>query len=167
MKNTQIIIENANNSHLKDIKNILNHFILTSEFNLNTSIKTDEDILKWYNERIKNNHPIIIALIKDEVVGWASLSKFRNIDGYNKTAEISLYIKTNFHKRGIGSMLLTKIEELAKKNNLHSLVSIITSNNIASIKLHEKFNFEKKAIFNEIAIKNNNYIDVCFLYKII
>ena len=32
MKNTQIIIENANNSHLKDIKNILNHFILTSEF---------------------------------------------------------------------------------------------------------------------------------------
>ncbi|WP_250277447.1 GNAT family N-acetyltransferase [[Clostridium] colinum] len=162
-----MIIQKADEKHLKEINEITNYFIINTNFNFNFEPKTLEDTKKWYNEHIENNLPIIVCLIGQKVVGWASLSKFRDYRGYDKTVEVSLYVKNEYKKMGIGSLLLEKIEYEARERGFHSIVSAITGGNEASINLHKKFGYDIKGIFEQIGYKNNTFLDVIFLYKIL
>lgn len=158
-------IEKATEKHLKDIKDIMNYSIINSNFNFNFKPKTDLEIEEWYFEHINNNYPIIVCIINDEVVGWASLSSFRSYQAYDKTAEVSVYVKNEHQKKGIGLYLLNQIEN--QTNKFHSIVSVITAGNKASINLHKKVGYEYKCTFQEIGYKNNEFLDVVFLHKIL
>ena len=162
-----MIVENAKESHLKEINEITNYSIINTNFNFNFEPKTLEDTKKWYNEHMEKDFPILVCLIDNQVVGWTSLSTFRDYRGYDKTVEVSLYVKNEFKRKGIGSLLLKKIEDEAKKRDYHAIVSVITGGNEASINLHKKFGYEVKCTFEEIGFKNNTFLDVVFLYKII
>ncbi len=126
-------IENAKEIHLKEINEITNYSIINTNYNLNFEPKTLEDTKKWYNEHKEKNFPIIVCLLDEQVVGWASLSTFRDYRGYDKTVE----------------------------------VSAITGGNEASINLHKKFGYSIKCTFEQIGYKNDTFLDVLFLYKIL
>ncbi len=160
-------IENANETHLKEINEITNYSIVNTNFNFNFEPKTLEDTKKWYDEHIQKDFPIIVCLLDNKVVGWASLSTFRDYRGYDKTVEVSLYVKNEYKRKGIGSLLLKNIEEEAKKRNFNAIVSAITGGNDASINLHKKFGYEVKCTFEKIGFKNDTFLDVVFLYKIL
>ncbi|MFR4986903.1 MAG: N-acetyltransferase family protein [Lachnospirales bacterium] len=162
-----MIIKNASENHLNEINEITNYSIINTNFNFNFEPKTLEDTKKWYYEHMEKNFPIIVCLIDDKVVGWASLSTFRDYRGYDKTVEVSLYVKNNYKRMGIGSLLLQKIEEEARNRKFNSIISVITGGNDASINLHKKFGYEIKGNFEKIGFKNNEFLDVLFLYKIL
>lgn len=162
-----MIIKNASENHLNEINEITNYSIINTNFNFNFEPKTLEDTKKWYYEHMEKNFPIIVCLIDDKVVGWASLSTFRDYRGYDKTVEVSLYVKNNYKRMGIGSLLLQKIEEEARNRKFNSIISVITGGNDASINLHKKFGYEIKGTFEKIGFKNNDFLDVLFLYKIL
>lgn len=162
-----MIIKNASENHLNEINEITNYSIINTNFNFNFEPKTLEDTKKWYYEHIEKNFPIIVCLIDDKVVGWASLSTFRDYRGYDKTVEVSLYVKNNYKRMGIGSLLLQKIEEKARNRKFNSIISVITGGNDASINLHKKFGYKIKGTFEKIGFKNNDFLDVLFLYKIL
>ncbi len=162
-----MIIKNASENHLNEINEITNYSIINTNFNFNFEPKTLEDTKKWYYEHMEKNFPIIVCLIDDKVVGWASLSTFRDYRGYDKTVEVSLYVKNNYKRMGIGSLLLQKIEEKARNRKFNSIISVITGGNDASINLHKKFGYEIKGTFEKIGFKNNDFLDVLFLYKIL
>nr|WP_317358952.1 N-acetyltransferase family protein [uncultured Tyzzerella sp.] len=160
-------IENAKEIHLKEINEITNYSIINTNYNLNFEPKTLEDTKKWYNEHKEKNFPIIVCLLDEQVVGWASLSTFRDYRGYDKTVEVSLYVKNEYKRKGIGSLLLQKIEQEGKNRNFHAIVSAITGGNEASINLHKKFGYSIKCTFEQIGYKNDTFLDVLFLYKIL
>ena len=162
-----MIIKQATEEHLKDINEITNYSILNTNFNFNFEAKTLEDTKKWYYEHLEKDFPIIVCLSNNQVVGWASLSTFREYRGYDKTVEVSLYVKNEHKRKGIGSLLLKSIEEEGKKRKYHAIVSAITGGNDASINLHKKFGYNVKCVFEEIGFKNNEFLDVVFLYKIL
>ena len=61
----------------------------------------------------------------------------------------------NFRKQNIGSLMLSKLIELAKlEPNISSITLEVNSNNIAAIKLYEKFGFKavglRKKYYNNI-----------------
>ena len=160
-----LIIRNADKNDVPAINEILNNTILNTNYNLNESVRDINDAYAWLNEHIKDNYPIIIAHYNNEVVGWASLSYFRKFSGYRTTAEVSVYIKDGYKNKGIGTALLTKLEDLAV--NYHMLIAVITDNNISSIALHTKCGFVKQCTLKEVALKNGEYLDVTFMTKII
>lgn len=153
--------------YLNEIKNIVNYFITNTNDNLNFDVKTDEDMVIWFDKHAEKDFPVIVYIIDEKVVGFASLYTFRDYKGYDKTTEISLYVKDDYKKMGIGSKLIQEIEKEGIKKGYHSIVSAITNTNIASINLHKKFGYIEKCKFEEIAYKNGECIDVVFLQKII
>lgn len=164
------IIQSAQNSHLEQIKDIMNYSILNSNFNFNFQPKTIHDIELWYSEHQEKNLPIIVCLDNNNpqiVLGWASLSTFRDFQAYNTTSEISVYVRQDYQQKGIGKKLMLALEEEAKTCGLHSIVSVITGGNIPSINLHEKLGYSIKGTFEEIGYKNNTFLDVVFMYKLI
>lgn len=159
------IIRQAVRDDVPAINNIFNYAILNTNYNLHEAERPLNEAYQWYEEHKTENYPIVVAEINGMVAGWASLSHFRNYSGYNTTAEVSVYVAQNYRHKGIGTMLVTELERRGKQ--FHVLIAVITDNNTASISLHSRCGFVPMCTFRELARKNNEYIDITFMSKII
>ncbi|MEZ4627111.1 MAG: N-acetyltransferase family protein [Eubacteriales bacterium] len=89
------------------------------------------------------NHPLYVAEIDGSIAGYASLSSYQEKEAYRSTVELSIYIAPAFRKRGAATELMAHISRTRKRmRRTHTVVSVITSGNEASRKLHKKFGFE-------------------------
>jgi phosphinothricin acetyltransferase len=78
-----------------------------------------------------------------------------------------VYAKKNYIGKGIGHLLLTELIELAKKQNLHTMIGVIDSENESSIAFHEKFGFEKAGLIKESGYKFDRWLHSVFMQKIL
>ncbi len=87
----EIVIRKAKIDDVKAINKIKNYYIEETELNLKHNAISIEEDIEWFNNHNKNDRHIIeVAITKDRVVGWASLSPFRNVIGYADTVELSI-----------------------------------------------------------------------------
>lgn len=95
------------------------------------------------------------------VVGFGCLSKFRDPETYDTTAEVSVYVDRAFRQRGIATQLLAKLVSQARScGRLILLVAFILPGNAASLALHEKFGFTKVGELHGIGYKQGQLMDV-------
>ncbi len=163
------IIRTTIREDLFAINSILNDVIINHDYYLSNSLKTLHDTELWFEEHQNSNYyTILTCIVGGDIAGWVSLSPFRASNGYDTTAELSVYVHPDYHRKGIGSTLMREIEAFAKeKGLLHCIISVITAGNVASIALHEKHNYKTIGIMPEIAFKNGKYQDVVLMTKII
>lgn len=160
-----ILIRNAKEEDLEELTYIYNWAVenTTASFDLKPqSVDKRREWFLHYGE----DYPLIVAELEGKVVGYSSLSKFREKEGYKKTVEISLYISPEYQNMGIGKLLLEKIIEQGKNRGFHVIVAGITAGNEVSVKLHERFGFKFCARFNEVAYKFEKWLD-CLFYQLI
>lgn len=140
-----MIIRQARKEDLPSINEIYNQSVPTKSSTADIYPVTIEERELWFNAHGKN-YPIFVAQENDLVTGWISISAYRpGRQALRFTAEISYYVHKDFQKKGIGSMLMAYAVENAPKYGIRTLFAILLENNSSSIKLLEKFNFEKWA----------------------
>ena len=76
-----------------------------------------------------------------QVVGYTMISPTSKREAYRGVVELSIFVDENYHRRGIGTELLTRLCEETEKYGYWTLYSAIFSVNIASIELHKKCGF--------------------------
>jgi phosphinothricin acetyltransferase len=103
----------------------------------------------------------------NECCGFCYFSQYKKRQAYDRTAEISLYLKPEYTGRGIGKDVLTYLENVAKQNGISVLIGIISGDNENSIKLFERTGYEKCAHFRQVGEKFNKILDVVSYQKII
>lgn len=98
----------------------------------------------WFHDHDPQNYPVYVFTREQEVLGWASFSPYRpGRAALNEVAELSFYVDFQFHGQGIGSEMIGHC--LAKSHELNKRVvfSIIIEGNQGSIKLLQKFGFQR------------------------
>ena len=160
-----LIIRHAVSADIESITDIYNEAILTTDATFDTEPKAVTEQMTWFDDHGKKN-PILVAEENGILCGWASLSKWSSRSAYADTAEISVYIKREFHNRGIGRRLMQEILEEGEKAGLHTIISRITAGNTASVYLHEELGFEHIGIMREGGKKFDKTPDVCMMQKI-
>jgi phosphinothricin acetyltransferase len=158
-------IRPAAEKDIEAIADIYNDAILNTTATFDTDPKTIEDRLIWFRNHGEMN-PVIVATINEEVVGWASLSKWSDRSAYDTTAEVSVYVKENFRDQGIGKRLLEVITIEGGNAGLHTIISRITEGNEKSLHLHDILGYEHVGVFKEVGKKFNRYLDVHLLQKV-
>lgn len=105
----------------------------------------------WFYTHAHDSYPIYVCEADNQVVGYLSLSPYRDCPALARTVEVSFYVDYACHGEGIGSDLMqyaiTESPRLGKK----VLVAILHEWNISSIKLLEKFGFERWGFLPEVA----------------
>ncbi len=87
-------------------------------------------------------HPLIVMTAGEDIAGWGSLSPYRTKEAYRTTAELSVYVDGRHRREGVGSALMAELLRMARAaGELHLIVSVITSGNEASERLHRRFGF--------------------------
>lgn len=157
-----MIIQKASTDHLPAITAIYNYAIEHSVATFDTELKTINDREIWLAEH-SDNYPVLIGKVDDEVVGWASLSRWSTRAAYDGTVEISIYFTTQSQGKGYGNQLMKAILDAGKKAGLHTVIARISEGNEVSIHLHKKYGFTVSGTLKEVGYKFNRYVDVHML----
>ncbi|NCC42132.1 MAG: N-acetyltransferase family protein [Clostridia bacterium] len=146
---------------LQELLDIYNYEVIHGVATLDLNPKTLSEWREWFDAHNIENHPLIVAKTEGRVAGYASLSDYREKEAYKSTVELSVYISPDFRRRGIATALMKEIIEMAKKDEtIHSVVSVITAGNEASIKLHQKYGFTFCGAIHEVGYKAGAYQDI-------
>ncbi len=150
------------------ILEIYNDAVLNTTASADYEPRSLESRYEWFDEHARGGYPIFVA-VNDagEVVGWSSLSQFKERIGYQFTTENSIYIHPQWRGRGVGKLLMPPLIEQARTKGLHVILAIIAADNEASLKLHAQFGFEKVAYFKETIYKFGRWLDVVYMEKLL
>ncbi len=148
------------------INDIQNHYVVHSTATFLTEPLTLEQRLAWLGGR-SPEHPITVALDGGAVVGWAALGEFRSRPAYRHTAEFSIYVHQEHHRRGIGRALLADLVERARAAGHHALVGGCCSQSTAILGLLEASGFSRVAHFPEVGRKFDRWLDVVFMHRLL
>jgi L-amino acid N-acyltransferase YncA len=148
------------------VKEIYDYYIEKSTSTYYTEKITINELKEFIligNEKYKS------YLIKDrnECCGFCYLSQYKKRQAYDRTAEISLYLKPDYTGKGIGNKVLKFLNDVAKRKGIAVLLAIISGDNESSIRLFEKNEYEKCGHLKQIGEKFNNILDVVFYQKIL
>jgi len=148
------------------INDIQNHYVLGSTATFHTEPLTLEERLAWLKNRL-SAHPVTVALAEAAIVGWGALEVFRGRPAYRHTAEFSVYVHHDWHRRGVGRAIMADLEMRARELRYHALVGGCCSESTAVIAMLEALGYERVARFREVGRKFDRWIDVVFLERMI
>ena len=110
-------------------------------------------------------YPAYAVKMDDKVAGFAFLRAYNPFSTFSETAEITYFIDKDYSGKGLGRIILDKIEEDAKAKGIRNILASISSKNVHSIKFHEKNGFVKCGEFPKIGRKFGNTFDIIWMIK--
>ncbi len=155
-------IRDAELSDIEAINDIYNYYVLNSTCTAQTEAEPIEGRKQWLLEHT-GKYTALVAEWEGQVVAWGSLSKYHRRYAYWPTTEDSIYVRHDMLHKGIGRVILEELIKKAKENGFHSVMGIISSEQLASIRLHEKFGFVEVGHPREVILKFNRRLDVTIM----
>lgn len=163
---SQIVIRRASNKDAAQIADIYNEGIDERCATFITTHFTDEDILHKIAEG-GEKHPIFVATQEDSdcVLGWVSISPYSPRACYDGVGEVSVYIRRDKRRQGIGEDLIeTVFDEAAKIGYWKLMVRIFTFNQ-ASIDLFKKHRYVEAGLHKNHGKLDGKWLDVLELER--
>ena len=146
---------------------------------LNTAVSFEYDVpsVQEFERRITNTlkeYPYLVAIQNDEIIGYCYAGAFHARQAYKHSAELSIYLRQDVKRQGIGKLLYTKIEEMLLKQNIYILHACIASPDIIdehlnddSPKFHEKMGFKLAGRHDRCGYKFGKWYSIIWMDKLI
>lgn len=143
---------------------IYNHYILSSTATFHSGKMSQKELEEFL---FVSNPKYPSFLIKDngETIGYCFLAQYKKRQAYDRSAELSIYLKPEFTGKGIGPVTLNHLEASAKKAGIRVLVGTLCGENHAGIRLMEKSGYSKCAHMKNIGEKFGKILDVVVYQK--
>jgi len=107
----------------------------------------------WFAVHTPDAHPIYIYECENGlVIGYLSISPYRDRPALARTAEVSYYVDYDHHGSGVGSALMEYALHDAARIGKKIFIAIVLERNTGSIELLEKFGFGKWGYLPEVAV---------------
>lgn len=145
---------------------LYNHYVLTTPYTHRLTPVAPEEM----RDILHISHPVYrsFALTEQgEFIGYAGFSQFRQQEGAARTAELSLYLKPAFARRGFGAQALLKLEQEAAKAGMHVLLAVLDECNFSSRRLFEKAGYQVCGQLRHTGFKFGRYRNTIYLQKVI
>jgi len=124
--------------------------------------RTLDEQRRWLAQR-SGAFSAVVAVLDGEVVGFASLSPYKERAAYRTTVEDSVYVSREHPRSGIGRTLMEHVIGIARDSGFHSVIARIEASGTASRALHEACGFELVGIEREVGRKFNRWLDVAIM----
>jgi L-amino acid N-acyltransferase len=160
---TSSVIRLATPADVPAINDIYNYYVHRSTCTYQLVPEPLEGRRAWFAAHASDKYPVTVADAGGQILGWGSLSKFRDRAAYDGTVEASVYIHHDRHRQGLGRALLSDLIERARAIGYHTLLGGTSADQTASLRLQESLGFTRVAHFKEVGYKFGQWLDVVFL----
>ncbi len=157
----------ATTADAKAISEIYNEQVTESTRTLDLVPRTVAEQETWIDAR-SGGLAVLVAENNDgAVVGFASLSFYRDRPGYNTSVEDSVYVAPGNQGQGIGAALLAELIDTATRRGFHAIFARIVGPQPASVTLHERHDFELVGVERQVARKFGRWHDVAIMQRLL
>jgi len=110
--------------------------------------------------------PYFVAEHPGTVAGYAYAAPYRDRRAYDWCVEDSIYVAPEFHRRGIGRLLLNRVLAEAEARGYRQMIAVIgDSANTASIAVHAAVGFRLIGTFQSIGFKHGRWLDTVLMQR--
>jgi phosphinothricin acetyltransferase len=159
-------IRPATPADLDAINAIYNHYVLYSTSTYQTQPDTAAQRQEWF-EHHGPRHPVVVAMVDGQVLGWGSLSAFHARAAYDHTVENSVYVRHDSQRRGIGGTLLAHLIDRAGQLGHHTIIAVIDGDQAGSIALHARHGFVEAGRMRQVGFKFDRWLDVVHMQRMV
>jgi phosphinothricin acetyltransferase len=159
----EISIRTAERKDVSGILDIVNYEIKHSTVLYDYHERSYDYQLAWFEQKAKDKMPVITAENKGRVVGFGTYGIFRPWEAYQFSIEHSIYIEKDWRNGGIGTMIMERLIELAKRANYHTMIAGVDASNLRSYHFHKGFGFIEIGTFREVGYKFDAWLDLTFM----
>jgi L-amino acid N-acyltransferase YncA len=152
------------------IRAIYNHEVTTTTSTFDLVPRSLAEQQRWLQARA-GAFAAIVA-VDDElpghpVAGFASLSPYKDRAAYSTTVEDSVYVDRTMGGQGVGTLLLSRLVDIARESGFHAVMARIEASGAASRALHAKCGFELVGVEREVGRKFNRWLDVAVMQRLL
>lgn len=159
-------IRQATPADAEAISTIYNREVTEGTATLDLVPRTVPEQERWIRDR-SGGLAVLVAEGDDGLVGFASLSFYRDRPGYRTSVEDSIYIAPGHQGSGVGSKLLGRLISTAELHGFHAVFARIIGPQEASVALHQRHGFELIGIEQQVGRKFGRWHDVAVLQRLL
>ncbi|MEX2125383.1 MAG: arsinothricin resistance N-acetyltransferase ArsN1 family B [Woeseia sp.] len=142
------------------VTRIYNYYIAETCVTFETDPVSGQEMARRISEVVGAALPWLVAEGPDGIAGYAYASRWHGRCGYRFSVESTVYLDVNCTGRGVGKQLYTALMDAIRAMSMHAVIGGIALPNEQSIRLHERLGFRKVAHFEQVAFKQERWIDV-------
>jgi L-amino acid N-acyltransferase len=159
----EITVRLAEVGDAEAIRRIYNNEVRTATSTFDLVPRSLADQERWLAARSGAFAAIIAADDDGRILGFGSLSPYKERAAYRTTVEDSVYVDPARQGGGIGTALLTRLVEIARSSGFHTVIARIEASGAASRALHARCGFELVGIEREVGRKFNRWLDIAVM----
>ncbi len=110
---------------------------------------------------------VAVAADGGAVVGFGSLSPYKERAAYRTSVEDSVYVDHGHHGQGVGRLIVEELLRVAAVSGFHTVFARIEASGSASRALHAACGFELVGVEREVGRKFHRWLDVAIMQKVL
>jgi L-amino acid N-acyltransferase YncA len=120
----------------------------------------EAEMARRLNTLLTGGYPYLVAEFSGAIAGYAYAGPYRARPAYRWTVENSVYVAPEFHRRGIGLVLLKRLIAESERRGYRQMIAVIgDSAQIPSIALHAAVGFEVIGALRAVGFKHGKWLD--------
>ncbi|HEX9933914.1 MAG TPA: GNAT family N-acetyltransferase [bacterium] len=158
------IVRDVQTADAERICEIYGHYVLHTTATFEIAPPGTEEMIRRIR-RVLEKHAWLVAEEGGIVIGYAYGSTFKERAAYAYSTEVTVYVDENRRGGGVGKLLFGRLLDRLQSLGLVQAIGGIALPNPASVRLHERFGFEKVAHLRRVGYKLGRWIDVGYWQK--
>ena len=139
-------------------------YILTTTYTFEYDVPTLSDFLERFRG-ITQQFPWLAWEEGGEILGYAYASPPYTRAAYRWCAEPSVYLRPEARGRGIAKALYDALEKILTVQGYQVLYALITEENLASRRFHEKMGYRFSVLFPDCGFKFGRWLGLIWMEK--
>ena len=167
----EVMIRTAEPEDAKELLAIYGPYVIKTAITFEYEVPSIEEFRRRIVNTLKR-YPFLVAQSGGEILGYAYTGPFVGRAAYDWSAEVSIYLKEDKRKMGIGKKLYQVLEEISRAQNITNLNACIgctkqedehLSNN--SVQFHNHMGYEMVGIFHKCGYKFGRWYNMVWMEK--
>ncbi|WP_395664451.1 GNAT family N-acetyltransferase [Methylocella sp.] len=124
-----------------------------------------EDIRRRRKAMMKKRLPHLVAEKGGVVAGYAYAVPFLKRPAYRFAVKHSIYVRPDHQRAGVGGLLLEALIDASARAGFRQMICYVDSANAPSLRLHERFLFERVGVLKSVAYRFGRWSDTTLLQR--
>lgn len=116
-------------------------------------------------EKVQGEYPWLVCESAGNILGYAYAGRHRERAAYQWSVDVSIYIRADRHRGGLGRTLYGKLFELLVLQGYINAYAGVTLPNPASVGLHEAVGFTRVGVYRHVGFKCGAWYDVAWFER--
>ena len=123
-------------------------------------------MLERWRLRSEDHYPTLVAEFGGRVAGFAYAGIYKPRSAYRYTVEDSIYVAEDCLGQGVGQALLQELVQNCSRAGYRQMMAVIgDSDNVSSIRLHERCGFTIVGIARGLGFKFGRWLDIVYMQR--